>query len=292
MAGNEPKRRERAIDLFKGLLIVGMVYCHTLQFFSDPAMYPSINRWIDFFNLITFSGFVFSFGYVSQLAYYSKPFRKACPRMLAAALKTLLAFYVSGTAFRVFHDGAPLHWETIRPIMLLKDIPGWSEFLVSFTYLMVLGLVLFVPLRWLSGRKWLGFLAAGLMLAGTLIPYGAIHVPQLGLLVGTRDFASFPPIQYFPYYLLGVLFAQYRIRFDWLVLAGSVLATDCLQHTGAIPESFPRVFRLRCFGSSVLHCFYMVIIYWPGCWNAFRMRLAFWSRWGETCFYIWCSAIC
>nr|WP_145158608.1 acyltransferase [Paenibacillus terrae] len=243
VAGIEPKRRERAIDLFKGLLIVGMVYCHTLQFFSDPVVYPSISRWIDFFNLITFSGFVFSFGYVSQLAYYSKPFRSACPRMLTAALKTLLAFYVSGTAFRVFHDGAPLQWDTIRPIMLLKDIPGWSEFLVSFTYLMILGLVLFVPLRWLSGRKWLGFLAAGLLLAGTLFPYGAVHVPQLGLLVGTRDFASFPPVQYFPYYLLGILFAKYRIRFDWLVLAGSVLATGLFaanwRYAGELPSRFP-----------------------------------------------------
>jgi hypothetical protein len=43
-------------------------------------------------NLITFSGFVFSFGYVSQLAYYAKPFRQAAPRMALAAVKTLLAF--------------------------------------------------------------------------------------------------------------------------------------------------------------------------------------------------------
>lgn len=58
------------------------------------------------------------------------------------------------------------------------------------------------------------------MVVNTLFPYGAVHIPQLGLLVGTRDFASFPPVQYFPYYLLGILFAKYRIRFDWFVLAG------------------------------------------------------------------------
>ncbi|MBB6692153.1 DUF1624 domain-containing protein [Cohnella xylanilytica] len=57
------KPRERAIDLFKGLLVIGMVYCHTLQFFSDPQAYPNGQRIIDLVNLITFSGFVFAFGY-------------------------------------------------------------------------------------------------------------------------------------------------------------------------------------------------------------------------------------
>lgn len=240
-----PRKRERAIDLFKGLLVLGMVYCHTLQFFSDQQVYPDGQKWIDAINLITFSGFVFSFGYVSQLAYYSKSFRQAAPRMGMTALKTLVAFYVSGTAYRLFIDGRVLGWDNIRPILLLNDMPGWSEFLASFTYLMVLGLVLFVPLQRLAAIKWLGFAVAGLLLLTTFIPYGHVHWMKWGPLIGTRDFASFPVLQYFPYYLLGMLFARYRIVWDWRVLAGAVAASGAflwkwLPAEGQpLPERFP-----------------------------------------------------
>lgn len=220
-----------------------MVYCHVLQFFSDQQIYPNGQHVIDIINLITFSGFVFSFGYVAQLAYYRKSFREAAPRMLAAALKTLIAFYVSGTAYRLFIDGRVLSWANVKPILLLNDMPGWSEFLWSFAYLMVLGLVLFAPLKRLAERKWLGFAIAGLLLAATYLPYGSVHAMKLGPLVGTRDFASFPVLQYFPYYIVGMLFARYRIVWDWRVLAGAVLASGAFLWKwlagGALPERFP-----------------------------------------------------
>jgi fucose 4-O-acetylase-like acetyltransferase len=239
------RKRERSIDIFKGLLVIGMVYCHTLQFFSDPEIYPNGQRMIDFINLITFSGFVFSFGYVSQLAYYTKPFRQAAPRQLMAALKTLIAFYVSGTAFRIFIDGRVLEWANIKPILLLDDMPGWSEFLSSFTYLMIVGLILFGPLRWLAGHKWLGFAVAGLLLLTTYFPYGSIHDTQLAPLLGTREYASFPVLQYLPYYIIGILFARYRIVWDWRVLTGTVVATGAFlwkwqsAEGNILPDRFP-----------------------------------------------------
>ncbi|MCC3377323.1 acyltransferase [Cohnella sp. REN36] len=240
-----PRGRERAIDLFKGLLVVGMVYCHSLQFFSDQTIYPAGERWIDLINLITFSGFVFSFGYVSQLAYYAKPFAAAAPRMLLTAGKTLLAFYVSGTAFRLFVDGRELSWDTVRPILLLRDMPGWSEFLASFAYLMIVGLILFRPLRWLAEHPWIAAAAGILLLTTTWIPYGGVHVPQLGPLLGTRDFASFPVLQYFPFYLAGMLFARHRVVWNWRVLAGAAVATAAFvwktfaAEAPALPERFP-----------------------------------------------------
>jgi hypothetical protein len=240
-----PRQRERAIDIFKGLLVLGMVYCHSLQFFSDQMIFPQGQTFIDVINLITFSGFVFSFGYVCQLAYYCKPFLQVWHRMLVTAVKTLLAFYVSGTAFRLFIDQRPLEWNTIRPILLLNDMPGWSEFLSSFTYLIFLGLVLFVPLRWAVERKWIGFSAAAILLLTTFIPYGAIHAVPLTPLLGTRDFASFPVLQYFSYYLLGMLFARHRIGWDLRVLAGAVIASGAFiwkwlsASNNFLPERFP-----------------------------------------------------
>ncbi|AOZ93660.1 hypothetical protein [Paenibacillus crassostreae] len=238
-------QREREIDIFKGLLVLGMIYCHCLQFFSDQMIFPQGQQFIDVINLITFSGFVFSFGYVCQLAYYSKPFSRVWHRMLVTAIKTLLAFYISGTAFRLFIDKRPLEWNTIRPILLLSDMPGWSEFLSSFTYLIVLGLLLFVPLKWVIGRKWMGFSMAGILLLTTFIPYEAIQVVALAPLLGTRDFASFPVMQYFSYYLLGMLFARYRIAWDLRVLAGAVIASGAFvwkwlsSANASLPERFP-----------------------------------------------------
>ncbi|QGG54859.1 acyltransferase family protein [Paenibacillus sp. FSL W8-1187] len=235
--------RERAIDRFKGLLVIGMVYGHVLQFFSDPAIFPAAGRIIDAVNLITFSGFVFSFGYVSRLAYYAKPLRRAAPRMLLAALKTLLAFYISGLAFRLFIDRRPPDWETLKPILLLQDMPGWSEFLLSFTYLTLAGLILFVPLQRLAEKPRLAFPAAALLLLTTFLPYEAVTWPPLGPLLGTRQFASFPVLQYFPYYLLGMLFARWRIGWHPGVLAGSLAASGLfvwlVLDAGGLPERFP-----------------------------------------------------
>ncbi|ANS75683.1 hypothetical protein AWM70_14655 [Paenibacillus yonginensis] len=247
MSGLEkiPVKRETSIDLFKGLLVIGMVYCHSLQFFSDQQIYPAGQRWIDVINLLTFSGFVFSFGYVSQLAYYGKSFRQAAPRMLLTGIKMLIAFWLSGAAYRLLIDGRPLGWEGIKPILLVQEMPGWSEFLISFAYLTFMGLVLFAPLKWAVRRKSAGFLIALLLLGTTFIPYGAIHAVKLGPLLGTRDFASFPVVPYFPYYLIGMLFAKYRTGWDWRVLAGAAAASGLFAwrwlgaEDGLLPERFP-----------------------------------------------------
>jgi len=243
MASVQPGR-ERALDIFKGLLVIGMVYCHCLQFFSDQLVYPAGQRFIDVINLITFSGFVFSFGYVSQLAYYAKPFRQAAPRMLRSALKMLIAFYISGSALRLFIDGRPLEWDSIRPVLLVQEMPGWSEFLLSFTYLLLVGLALFHPLRRLAEHKAIGFAVAALLLAATFIPYGSVHGVWLGSLIGTREFASFPVLQYFPYYITGILFARHGIKGDWRVLIAAAAATGAfvwkwLALDGVLPERFP-----------------------------------------------------
>ncbi|MNC12375.1 hypothetical protein D3C76_65060 [compost metagenome] len=237
-------RRERALDLFKGLLVIGMVYCHSLQFFSDPLVYPAGQYLIDAFNLITFSGFVFSFGYVSQRAYYAKSFRAAAPRMLQAALRTLIGFYISGIAYRLLIDGQPPVWKSIQPVLLVQDMPGWSEFLLSFTYLTVVGLVLFQPLRWMAEHKAAGFTIALLLLAATLIPYGSVHGVMLGPLIGARGFATFPVLQYFPYYIAGMVFARHGIRADlWVLLAASAATgafiMNWLVNDRILPERFP-----------------------------------------------------
>ena len=235
--------RDYSIDIFKGLLVIGMVYCHILQFFSDPEVYTGAQRVIDVVNIVTFSGFVFSFGYVGQLAYYSKPLKAVYGRMLSTAVKTLIAFYISGTYYRLFLDRKPLTWSTVKPILLLQDIPGWSEFLVSFSLIMLVGLVLFKPLTWLIERKLIFWVVVLLLLMTTYFPYDKVTVNQLGLLIGTRKFASFPVVQYFPYYLIGMYVARYRLGWNWKLFLGSFVSTGIfiayvtVKH--GLPERFP-----------------------------------------------------
>jgi hypothetical protein len=67
----------------------------------------------------------------------------------------------------------------------------------------------------------------------------------LAPLLGTRDFASFPVLQYLPYYIVGMLFAKHRIGWDWRVLTGTLIATGAFvwkwqsAEGNVLPERFP-----------------------------------------------------
>ena len=257
--------RDHSIDIFKGLLVIGMVYAHVMQFFSNTHNYPVTGTLIDFFNIVTFSGFVFSFGYVSQLAYYRKPFNQVYKKMLVTALKTLIAFYISGLFFRLFIDGRTLDWELVLPILILSDIPGWSEFLVSFFFIMLIGLIFFKPLLWVVERKKWFWLICVLFLGTTFIPYELITFNQLGLIIGSTKFASFPVVQYFPFYLLGMYFSKRKITFHWHVLWISFLLTFIffayLLIEDGLPSRFPPSILWIIASPAFLYMYYLLSRY-------------------------------
>lgn len=205
--------------------------------------FPSAQRVIDVVNIVSFTGFVFSFGYVGQLAYYNKPLKAVYGRMLSTSLKTLVAFYISGTYYRLFLDQKPLAWSTFKPILLLEDIPGWSEFLISFSLIMLTGMVVFKPLTWLLERKYIFWAIVLLLLATTYLPYEKVSMNQIGLLIGTRKFASFPVLQYFPYYLIGMYVARYKVGWNWRFFVGSFAASGIfityVVTKQGLPERFP-----------------------------------------------------
>lgn len=236
--------RDYSADYFKGLLVIGMVYAHVLQFFSDDTIFSTVYSITQFFNLITFSGFVFCFGYVCQLAYYSKPFKKVYRKMLFTGIKVLVAFYISGLAFQVFVGNQPLKMDTIMSIVLLQIIPGWSEFLVSFALFILIGLALFRCFVWLSDHPYIFWTVTLLLLATTWINYSQIDATYLGLLVGTTHFPTFPVLQYMPFYLLGIYFAKYRIGFQMKYFFISIIGTGLFiyylfTNDSHLPERFP-----------------------------------------------------
>lgn len=256
------QQRDYSIDLFKGILVIGMVYAHVIQFFGQTENSVGMEFVSNYANVITFSGFVFCFGYVFQKAYLTKPFEKVWLKMVVTSLKTLAAFYLSGLSFRIFISGIPLQWEHIGPVLLLKDIPGWSEFLVSFALFSFISIVLFPWLKRLIKLKLLFWTVNGLLLLTTWFPYDSVTINQLGLLIGTRQFAVFPVLQYMPYYLIGIYFARHSIGWGWKWLIGSALATgifiwDYASNGWVLPERFPPTVQWILGATLILYLYYL-----------------------------------
>lgn len=139
--------RDRSIDVGRGLLVLMMVYCHVLQFFGDAELFPIVARVIDVINVTVFPTFVFYFGATAVLAYLDKPYRRALPGMARTFGRSLVAFWLSGIGIRVLRDGKAFAPGTVRRVMQLQDVPGWSEFLVAFALYSLLLIVLFGALR-------------------------------------------------------------------------------------------------------------------------------------------------
>lgn len=228
------QERDIKMDIFKGLLVIGMVYCHILQFFVNLGKNPVADHITGYINSVTFAGFVFTFGYTSYIAYFSKPFKEVYRRIIMAFLKLLCAYYISGLSFRVFVDHKHISWILVKKILMLQDIPGWSEFIISFALYILVAVILFYPLKKLIEIKPLFWVIVPLLLFTTLLLYDHVNSTQLGLLIGTTKFAAFPILQYMPLYLLGIYFKRYEIGPNKFVILGA----GTLSGIGLVQMSF------------------------------------------------------
>jgi hypothetical protein len=235
------KQRDEAIDILKGILVVGMILSHVSGLVSSYNGFPMKHYWL-FSGLVSFSGFFFCFGYVCQFAYFGKDFQVAYRRMLVTALKPLIAFYISGIYWRFFVDKQFNH-STIVNILLLNDIPPFSEFLISYSLIILVSLLLFRPIQILTESRKAFWVICGLLLLTTFIPYQAVKLSQLALFVGTDRFPTYPILQYFPIFLLGVYFAKYRIRHHLkalLIFTAGMVGFACFYYLrGYTPSRFP-----------------------------------------------------
>jgi len=234
--------RDHALDLFKGILVVLMTWCHVSQFFGDHAGHPLLDSLETTANVLVFPGFVLAFGAAAQLAFYQKPFRQALPGMLRAAARALLAFYLSGIAFRVLREGRPFSANTVTRVLLLRDLPGWSEFLAAFAVMGLLAILLYAPIRATRNRPWLLVPAGLACLSLCFVPYQNVGHPLLRLLVGTTAYASFPALQYLPYFLIGVHHARgggRRWALPALLPTMSALGLLRWWQLGQLPHRFP-----------------------------------------------------
>ena len=234
--------RDRSIDVGRGLLVIAMVYGHVMQFFGDSQIFPLVGTLTDIINLLVFPTFVFYFGATAVLAYLKKPYMSALPGMARTALRSYVVFCLSGIGYRVLRENKAFAVGTVRRVMQLTDIPGWSEFLIAFALYALLLIVGYAVFGWLSRRPAACLIVSALCVGACLVvPYGSIPV-HLALLIGGRDFAYFPIVQYMPYFLAGMLFAQGDRRTRRGLLLASVVCSlggVAYWHFFGFPGRFP-----------------------------------------------------
>lgn len=195
------KTRDRSLDVMKGILVLQMVLCHCIQFFGNES-WPVQKQICDYINLTTFSGFLFTFGFACQYAYFRKSFREAAPHMAKNAVRMLIAFYLSGICYIAFVEYEYYDPGAVPQMLLLQKYPGWSEFLASFFGVILIGLVFFGLFRRMNGwiLAGIGALSFGL----TFLPYDRITHPWAALFVGSTECQTFPVLQYLFYFAAGV----------------------------------------------------------------------------------------
>ena len=234
--------RDRSIDVGRGLLVIMMVYGHVMQFFGDSQIFPLVGTLIDVINLTVFPAFVFYFGATAVLAYLKKPYLQALPGMARTAIRAYVVFCLSGVGYRVLREGKAFAVGTVRRVMQLSDIPGWSEFLISFAIYGLLLIVAYAVFDWLSRKPAACLLVSiACVVSCELVPYGSVPT-HLALFIGGRDFSYFPVVQYMPYFLAGLLYAQGDRHTRRGLLLVSVIASlggVAYWHFWGFPGRFP-----------------------------------------------------
>jgi len=219
-------KRNRAIDYEKGIIVAVMVLCHVLQFFGRPDAHPEQRTIMLIINFTAFSTFMFAYGRSTAVAYLSRPWKSAAPRMLKSALRSYIAFVISGVSYLVLCEGKDFSSKIVRRVLTFDAVPGWSEFLAAFAALGLVSLLLLPLLKKLSGSGKLTLICGVVCFACTFIPYGMIGDNRLGLLTGTYSFSCFPVLQYLPFFLAGLYVGQNgmpKLKW-WLIVSGAATA--------------------------------------------------------------------
>ncbi|MBV6396062.1 MAG: hypothetical protein HFACDABA_01650 [Anaerolineales bacterium] len=214
------KPYEHSLDVMKAILVIGMVVDHALMLLADGPTRALTDGFKKTIDLVSFSAFLFCFGGATWLAYFSKT--PPARRILASALRPFIAYFISAFFYTLFVERA-YGSEDLLSILLLRELSPFSEFLLAFSLILLLGFLLYRPIKHLLENTRLFWAVAGLLLLTSLIPNAWVQWPVVSLFIGSPKevTASFPVLQYFPLYLMGAYFIRHEVRPNvWIGLAG------------------------------------------------------------------------
>jgi hypothetical protein len=222
---NRNERRERCLDLdvFKTLLVVGMIFAHVVEIVQAPgdALAGGLSNVI---NLISFSGFLFAFAWGTALSRRTDRAGTVWARLKGPA-QILLAFYLSGFAHLLLVERTGWSAARILDVATLTDLPGHSEFLASF---FVLSLAMIGLGRWLGPlARQPAFLCLCVALSALsgCVRVEAFDLPWLRILFGAPNNRCFPLAPYAMWLLLGAYYAGRPYPFGRVALCLAALAT-------------------------------------------------------------------
>ncbi len=239
----------------KGFMVFLMILCHVLMFYPKTQVHTPFTVFI---NVTTFPGFMFCLGYVFPIAYSNR--ENAEKRMFIGFIKTLLAFYVSGLFNLLFVQKAK--FVNIIDMIFIRNIPGYSEFIVGYAFVFLANIFLFKPIKKLVQNKIKFIIVAILCLAFTGFNYGSVTSDFFGVIVGTYRFSSFPIIQYGFYFLIGFYISEHKIFFNFYIffisLCCSLLFILFKAHYGYYPSRFPPSFTWVVGAFFIIYCYFLI----------------------------------
>ncbi len=201
-----------------------MIIAHVIQFFCKPNRFALLIS--SYINLTSFSGFLFVFGYVNYIAYFDKEdYKLSQKKLLKTAINILVIYYLSAFLFRLLVSNSLINngLYGILKILLLWDLPGYSEFLLSFFIITLLSFVFINYFKKIQVKH--GLYLILICLLSTFIPATWVTINQVGLIIGSCKISAFPIVPYFPYFLLGILFAKLKFKFNVLHLCVAALCS-------------------------------------------------------------------
>ncbi|TWP29028.1 hypothetical protein ETU08_04665 [Apibacter muscae] len=260
----------------KCLLLLGMLLGHTLFFVYDRDLFFSKyyvdNKYFllalvaEFLHLITFSGYFFCWGFLCNIVYFnsSKP-KQVRKKIFYSAIRMLIAYYISAFSYRFLFDPGIKKTNVIN-ILKLKDVPGFSEFILAYFGLMLVILIFFPWIRKISKLNGYYIILFSILLFSLsyIIPYDKIGA-RLGLYLGSTKYALFPILLYFPYFLLGVYFSKSkRIKQNVFVIIFLMFGTASyivyFYKKGVPPTRFPPRFEWLVGAMFFVYMYYVISI--------------------------------
>lgn len=219
-----------------------MIWAHCIQILAENESYDSnVSLYV---NAVTFSGFMFAFGWASQIAYLSKPFKSVKRNLIKNFLTLLAAYYVSGFGIQIITGEEHTISSFVETILLIK-VQSYSEFLLSFALLVLFIIILFNPIKWISESRLRIATVIFLSAASSFFPYQLVKNQLLGSIIGTYTFPCFPILQYSMFFFAGIFFRKYRVSISPMVMLGcgilSGIGLAYRIHFGFYASRFPPI---------------------------------------------------
>lgn len=214
------KIRDVSLDFLRGIAVFFMLLAHSVFF-----LYAGENSLLHLLKLVgdtfCFTVFLFVSGTVTYLAYLEKKgqWENSKGRLLRRSLVILAGYYLVAIVAVVkdFHFPFSFRWlKILWPILSFQRIPGFTEFLIPLVFFRLL----IFPLRkfylFILRSPYRVILFSLLIyLAGALVFPLQVVSPLLSwkaLLVGQVGWYTFPLLQYFPVFTLGLVWGRWISR--------------------------------------------------------------------------------